>query len=254
MPAYLVVRAAAARERAADGAPSTPAAARTTNAGLTGALYSATAGTRSAVATTTIEAAIAGANATSARRGRRSTNATRPMTSQTTSGGNACDAWFSRCTAAVSPSRVGTRLPSRSTSWLKRAKRRSSRGLLKTKLWSVGERQTSVAVPPGVHNWGPIRELGIGWPSVGLGRPWPVGAAAGAALAAPDGTGAYTGRRATWSHNVLPMPRANVPGCARIASLVAAARSSAGTVSVRSPKTRSLPEAKNVRTLTRYVL
>ena len=66
MPAYLVVLAAAALEREADGAPTTPAAASTMNAGLTGALYSATAGTSRAVATITIDAATAGASATSA--------------------------------------------------------------------------------------------------------------------------------------------------------------------------------------------
>jgi len=71
-----------------------------------------------------------------------------------------------------------------------------------------------------------------------------------AIVAGAEFSGAYTGRLTSCSQSVRVMLDANARGCSRIASRVAAARSAGSATYVRSPKTRSLPEAKNSSTST----
>ena len=110
----------------------------------------------------TASAATDGAMATRDRRGLRTATAMAPRTSHTIGGGYSREAWFNRCASQSLASRLGMRAAIRLASSSNFSYRRSSRGSSKTKEWSVGERQTSRALPNSVCSLGPKCEAGTG--------------------------------------------------------------------------------------------
>ena len=126
-------------------------------------------------------------------------------------------------------------------------------------LCSVGDRPDLLRRPAGVQSSGPIADAGIGWPSVGFGRRCrSTTTYAARCLTARRGarvdaaSGAYTGRFASWSQSVLPDARRERRRDAAESPPASQPPGRPGYDPVRSPKTRSLPEAKNSCTLTPY--
>src|SRR5262249_22352894 len=147
--------------------PSRPTTPKTTNAGLTGAPYSGTAGAIRAERPITTSPPTTGAITASAPRTRRTARAMAPTTSQMRPGGKMREASFH---AETTPflSRPSGKSPITSvTCWLNFSYRRLSRGSSKTNSCSVAECQTSRAPPYSVSRTGAMPEAAIHWASDG---------------------------------------------------------------------------------------